>query len=200
MSEKRNIFQKVSDATGGVVTPANLLDVGAFALTVWAAPRLNTRKGVKGTAVSFVGDIVDGFVADVTGTRSDLGSAIDRVGDKVKSAITAPYIYKYRLAPRSLLGAVVLQNVGNASATAYDYFRNKDRQIVVENADRYAALANNVGIGLHLVAGELARDGYYREEKIARLLGSSIGWGGLSILGWRTPVKYWQQALGTYDK
>lgn len=198
MQEKRNIFQKVSDATGGIVTPANIMDAGAMALAIWAAPKLNTRRGVQGIAISFSGDVLDGPVAGLTGTRTDFGSKMDRGGDKIKSAITAPYIYKYKLAPTALLGAVVLQNVANAGAAVYDFFHNETRQIVVENKDRYAALVNNVGLGFHLVAGELARDGYYREEKAARTAGNLIGWGGLATLGWRTSRKYWQQARGTY--
>ncbi|HVV67226.1 MAG TPA: CDP-alcohol phosphatidyltransferase family protein [Candidatus Saccharimonadales bacterium] len=198
MPEQRNVFQKVSDATGGVITPANVMDAGAMALAVWAAPQLNTRKGIKGIAVSFGADVLDGFVAGMTGTRTEFGSTIDRAGDKVKSAVTAPYIYKYRLAPRALLGAVVLQNAANMGAAVYDFFHNETRQIVVEDRDRHAALANNVGLGLHLVGGELARDGYYREEKAARIMGNLIGWGGLATLGRRTSLKYWQQASSIY--
>ena len=86
---KRNIWQKIATRTGGVVTPANVMtDLG-----VWVVHKGlkdfqqgEKLKGVLEIATGHLFDAGDGFLADLTKTKSPLGEVHDAVADKVKEA------------------------------------------------------------------------------------------------------------------
>ena len=96
-------LQRLAAETGGVVTPANLLDVVALVGAWWAGPRLGSWKGYAVGAPSYFADLADGIIARRTGTVTPVGEIMDHVvGDKPKIFWAAWHIWRPRLADRPL--------------------------------------------------------------------------------------------------
>ncbi len=195
MTNEQTQLQRVAEATNGVVTPSNVIDAAAFGAAIKYAPELNTPKGIAWVAASYAADVIDGKIARMTGTTSELGAAVDAVGDKIKTAYVAYHIAKLDLVPRPLLGAVLFQNVANAGAKAYDAIRNDESKLTVSQAGKYGAFSNNLGAGLHVIATELDKTNPNRARQ-ARLAGDVVAWGGLAIFGMKATVGYWKEATG----
>ncbi|MEO8862825.1 MAG: CDP-alcohol phosphatidyltransferase family protein, partial [Candidatus Saccharimonadales bacterium] len=98
----KNTWQKISDATGTVVTPANAIDMLGFAGAKYGIDNLDSWKGIGLACASFMADAIDGKVARATGTQSELGEALDAAGDKVKLAYALVKIWQMDLAPKPL--------------------------------------------------------------------------------------------------
>ncbi len=105
-TDERNIFQKASDATGTIVTPANAIDAVAFVIALDGIKQHDTWSGIVKSGAGYAADAIDGKVARATKTQSDLGEAIDAGGDKIKLVYALAQIWKTKRAPRSLLTAV----------------------------------------------------------------------------------------------
>lgn len=193
MSAEHNNFQQIAEATGGVVTPANAIDAGAFALAAKFVPKLDSWRGIAAVAVSYASDVVDGKVARATGTSNELGAAVDAVGDKIKTTYAAYHIAKMNLASKPLLAAVALQNVANAGATVYDSLVNDKSKVDVSKAGKYSTFSNSLGIGLQVIGTELEKNDPQRARN-ARVAGAVVGWGGLAVFGVRATRDYWRQA------
>ena len=102
-------LQRLAAGTGGVVTPANLLDVVALVGAWWAGPRLGSWKGYAVGAPSYFADLADGIIARRTGTVTRVGEIMDHVvGDKPKIFWGAWHIWRLRLADRPLIATVAV--------------------------------------------------------------------------------------------
>jgi len=90
-TSKHNAFQKIAAATGGWVTPANIVTVIGFGIVVYGLVCLMNQQYWAGLILLAIGrllDIVDGIVADKTGTKSPLGETFDAVADKIGTLFT----------------------------------------------------------------------------------------------------------------
>lgn len=175
------------------MTPANVIDAGAFVLAAKFVPKLNKWEGITAVAASYASDVVDGKVARATGTSNELGATVDAVGDKLKTAFAAYHIYKMHLASRPLLAGVALQNIANAGATIYDSLINDKSQIEVSKAGKYSAFSNSLGIGLQVIGTELEKSDQLKARN-TKIAGAVIGWGGLAVFGAKATRDYWRQA------
>lgn len=87
----RNVFQKVSAATRGILSPANVITVIGLAAVVTGLDAILNGHIWVGLVLLAVGrllDIVDGAVADMTMTKSPLGEAVDATSDKIGTLLT----------------------------------------------------------------------------------------------------------------
>ena len=90
-TSKHNVFQKIAAATDGVATPANAVTVIGFGIVIYGLLCIMNEQYWLGLILLAFGrllDIVDGIVADKTGTKSPLGEIFDAVADKIGTLFT----------------------------------------------------------------------------------------------------------------
>lgn len=83
---KRNIWQHAAAATSGILTPGNIVSLLGLASIPWAIYLLGIRRPLLAGVVLVLGracDLLDGYLADKTGTKSRLGEAVDATFDKL---------------------------------------------------------------------------------------------------------------------
>jgi len=186
-------LQRLAAATGGVVTPANLLDVVAFVGAWWAGPRLGSWKGYAVGAPSYFADLADGIIARRTGTVTRVGEIMDHVGDKPKIFWAAWHIWRLRLADRPLIATVAVYNVANAAVTGYDMVRNAQPEVFPGRRAKWAMMTSATGLGVQVAATNVERT-HPRLAHVLRACGAISTYGGVAFLGIPTTVGYWRTA------
>jgi len=179
---ERNIFQNISDSTGTVITPSNIIDVASMVGSKYGIDRLDTWRGIGTALVSFGADMVDGKIARATGTQSALGEAIDAGGDKIRLAYAIGKIWQLDLAPKHLLVAVAIQNSLNTALTMVDRATNADEpQIHPSWWGKRAILLQQTGIGLHVIGSRLEKDEKLASSRFSKTAGSVLGYAGVAF-------------------
>ena len=187
-------LQRIAAATGGIVTPANLLDVVALGGAWWAGPRLGTWKGYAVGAPSYFADLADGIIARRTGTVTRAGEIMDHVvGDKPKIFWAAWHIWRLRLADRPLIATVAAYNVANAAVTGYDLVRNAEPGVYPDQRAKWAMMTSATGLGIQ-VAATNARRINPRLARVLHAAGAISTYGGVAFFGIPTTVGYWRAA------
>jgi len=82
---RRRQWQRLAARTGGVLTPGNLITVAGFILVLIGLVCILQHTywwGLALIATGRLGDILDGLIAEATGTKSPLGEALDATLDK----------------------------------------------------------------------------------------------------------------------
>ena len=189
----RSTLQRLAVATGGAVTPANLLDVVALGGAWWAGPRLGSWKGYGVGAPSYFADLADGIIARRTGTVTRVGEIMDHVGDKPKIFWAAWHIWRLRLADRPLIATVAIYNVANAMVTGYDLLRNAEPRVFPNRRAKWAMMTTATGLGVQVAATNAART-HPRLARALRAGGAISTYGGVAVFGIPTTVGYWQTA------
>src|SRR4051794_15939162 len=83
---ERNSWQRLAARTQGIVTPANLISLGGAAVVFYGLYLIAHSQIVTGILTVLAGraaDIIDGYIAHRTGTKSPLGEAVDVTIDKI---------------------------------------------------------------------------------------------------------------------
>lgn len=194
-----NVWQRVSDATGTVVTPANIIDTVGLAGAKYGIDHFDSWPGIFAAAASFLSDVVDGRIARATDTASPLGEAIDAAGDKAKLAYALYKIDQLQLAPRKLLGAVALQNSCNAVLTTADQVVHKDEHVLHPSwFGKRAMFLQQTGVGLHVIAAQMEKDAMPRGRQV-RSVANVVGWSGVA-LGVVATADYGKRFFGSLRK
>lgn len=126
---EQNIFQKVASKTNGVITPANLISLAGLTLTIQGARNISKKNDTKALVQIGLGralDVVDGYVADKTGTKSPLGEAVDATFDKLAVASCLPALRRRQIINRKFAGALAVQNLANSALTIVAKLRNQE--------------------------------------------------------------------------
>jgi phosphatidylglycerophosphate synthase len=199
MSAEQNFLQRTAEATHGIVTPANALDVVAFGLAVKYAPELDTKKGIAIVGAAFLADLADGLTARATGTVSEVGANLDPFGDKVKLGVAGYHIYKKKLASNTLLALVGTQSAANVGAAVYDHVNHRIIQhekprVKPDTKGKRSVFSNAFGLGLQVIGTEVAKTNLQRGRRF-RSAGAAIGYAGLALYGVRATRDYWRTAL-----
>ncbi len=177
----QNVWQKISDATNTVVTPANAIDLLGFAGAKYGIDNLDSWKGIAVASASFLADVVDGKVARATGTQSELGEALDAAGDKVKLAYALVKIWQMDLAPKPLLVGVAAQNGLNAGLTIADRIVNKEDPALHPSwYGKRAMFLQQAGVGLHVVGSQMEKD-EMRFSRGIKIAGTVLGAAGIAL-------------------
>jgi len=111
---ERSSWQRLAARTNGIVTPGNLVTVVGFGLSMWGVGELiggHTWWSLILLAVGRLLDIVDGSVAQATGTKSHLGEILDAAIDKAIIGVTVVAMFIAQVAPTWLLGLFLLPHV-----------------------------------------------------------------------------------------
>lgn len=93
---KRTAIQKTAAATHGIITPPNIISIIGLALVIYGVVALTQENFWIGFAALVIGrllDIVDGLVAQATGTKSALGEFVDASIDKIGTLLTIAALF-----------------------------------------------------------------------------------------------------------
>lgn len=194
----QNVFQRVAEATHGVVTPANVMDAVALLVGMKSASKLDTWRGIAELAGSYLNDLGDGAVARATGTVSDLGTLFDPVGDKIKTGFVVYCVAMRRQVDDDLLATVVAYNLATAGATVYDWLTHDKSRAEVSLPGKRSMFAGSLALGLQIIGNKVAEN----DETAGRVLkrtGKGVGYGGLSYYGGRAISGYWRAARSDRD-
>lgn len=86
-----NVFQKLSAATYGVASPANIITIIGLGTVIFGLSLVlqgNFWYGLVSIAIGRLLDVLDGMVAEATHTKSPLGELFDATADKVGTFLT----------------------------------------------------------------------------------------------------------------
>ena len=115
-----NIWQRIAVRTHGALTPGNLLSALGLVLVLWGLLLIVDQRDGWGLVVIGSGrlaDILDGLVADRTGTKSPLGELVDTSFDKISVLVAAVVFIVRDFTPWWLVLAIALQNVASILAS-----------------------------------------------------------------------------------
>lgn len=108
---ERNVFQKVAAATGGILTPANVISFIGLGLVVYGLILVINHDFWLGLVLLAAGrllDIVDGLVAEATHTKSPLGELVDASIDKIGTVLTVLALFIASVADWWAVAALLL--------------------------------------------------------------------------------------------
>ncbi len=112
----RNIWQQMAADTQGLVTPGNAFSIAGFGLVITGLWLVADRSLWEGTLlVSFgrMADVIDGMVAERTGTKSPLGRLLDADFDKIGALLALLVFTLVHVLPVWVAVAIATQNVAN---------------------------------------------------------------------------------------
>lgn len=95
-ANKRTTIQRIAFATNGIITPPNVITIIGLVIVLFGIFALLTGDYWTGLIALTVGrllDIVDGVIAQRTGTKSPLGELLDASVDKVGTVLTIIAFY-----------------------------------------------------------------------------------------------------------
>ena len=113
-TQDRNTWQRLASASKGVVTPGNVVTVLGLTLVILgliAIDRHDYWLGLILLAIGRLADLLDGWLADRTGTKSPLGEAADVLADKAATIFTLAVFFMDKLVPWPLLGLALLPHL-----------------------------------------------------------------------------------------
>lgn len=139
--DARNSWQRIAVATRGYGTLGNVITLSGLVLSLVGLWNLYDGKLVLGVwllATGRVADILDGYAAEHTKTKSRIGEALDAVTDKVIALIAIIVFITTHIVPLGPLLFVLLLSVTNIvlSTTA----RLRGRELHPSDAGKYAAI------------------------------------------------------------
>ncbi len=94
-ARNRNNWQRLAVYTHGIITPGNVISITGFILVVSGLIYVYRDQFIAGIIAISLGrilDIVDGVLADKTGTKSPLGEVIDASIDKLEIVLALPVL------------------------------------------------------------------------------------------------------------
>lgn len=102
----RNFWQQTAASTKGVVTPGNIISVTGFMMVIAGLVAVAAERywlGFTILALGRLGDVLDGWLAEITGTKSPLGEAVDATLDKAGTFITLVVLFTLQIVPGWIL-------------------------------------------------------------------------------------------------
>jgi phosphatidylglycerophosphate synthase len=107
-------LQGLAASSGGLVTVGNLVTVVGFSIVLIGMNEIIDQNYWLALSALIIGrflDVVDGWAADLTQTKSPLGELLDAGLDKVGTIMTIVILYSYRVAPWWILLALALPHI-----------------------------------------------------------------------------------------
>lgn len=118
-ADQRNIWQKIAVSTKGVVTPGNIISALGAGIVIAGFVQLDpdTDNLMLAAFLIMLGrsfDLLDGYAADRTGTKSHLGETIDAALDKVLLFMAVIFTLAYGLIPDVVLVILLVHGIFNS--------------------------------------------------------------------------------------
>ena len=111
---QRNRWQRLAAATNGVITPANAVTVIGLVLVVYGLIKIGRGSywvGLIAVAIGRLLDVVDGWLAQSTATKSPLGEIMDATVDKIGTFLTLIVFLTSGIGPRWIIVAVATPHI-----------------------------------------------------------------------------------------
>ena len=141
--EDRNVFERVAANTKGILTPGNIVSAAGTILTLSGISDVAKGKKAAGATKIIAGrtlDLVDGWLADKTGTKSATGEAVDASGDKIQIGYALFKLWKADVIDTPVAVSFGVQNAVNTFATVM--------------AKKHGAELHPSGAGKYVTAGQ----------------------------------------------
>lgn len=110
----RNMWQNLAVASNGVITPGNFVTSTGLVLVLIGLMQLLSGNLLSGAVLLTAGricDVIDGILADLTGTKSPLGESTDAVVDKIGTFLTLLVLFYTAAAPRWAVIVIILAQI-----------------------------------------------------------------------------------------
>ncbi len=194
--------QKLAAATGGVVTPGNILSVvgGVFVaaglIDVYQGKK--TRRGVWKIGIGRAIDVIDGIVADRTETKSPIGEAVDATIDKLAMAGIVAVFAKKNIISKRTAWHIITQNAANVAITGVA--RALDIDIHASAAGKQAMLLQGMTLGFNGLAAAAEEESETYKANQLRLIANiceigAAGMGARATAGYVRAVAVGRQPL-----
>jgi len=109
-----NRWQRVAVRTHGIGTPSNVVTLVGFVLVLIGLQQILTQNYLFGTVLLVTGrlcDILDGWLAELTRTKSPLGELLDAAIDKIVTILTVAIFFAAHISPAWVLIALVTPHI-----------------------------------------------------------------------------------------
>ena len=119
---ERNVWQRVAARTHGIVTPGNAVSIIGAMLAFLGMVLIYKGEvwpGLIALALGRLGDILDGYVADTTGTKSSVGETLDAGLDKATVFGVLVLFLALQIAPVWLVALLGIQQFAAALIGGY---------------------------------------------------------------------------------
>jgi phosphatidylglycerophosphate synthase len=196
MSAEKNVWQEIQHRTGGIVTPANVMDFAAINGVRKHAPELDTALGIAKVGFDWTEDLLNGPASRMTGTTGKLGEILDHVGDKIKLLITMWNLHELEILPRNVELITIGQQAASSAITAYDNLFHHPARTSVNVDGEHNMMGLATGISLHTIGAEFGRNGHPTAEQRLRITGSILTWGSALTVGRKSTLTLLSQARG----
>ena len=107
-------WQRLAARTHGIVTPSNAVTVVGLALALIGLHEILNKHYLPGTVLLATGrvcDVLDGWIAELTRTKSPLGELLDAGIDKTLTILAVVVFFAAHLAPAWALIALVIPHI-----------------------------------------------------------------------------------------
>lgn len=97
-----NVWQKLARSTKGIITPGNITTVLGFGLVIaglWQIYFHHYWLGIFTVSIGRLSDLLDGWLAEKTHTKSPLGESFDAVADKLGTLFTLAVLVLTHIVP-----------------------------------------------------------------------------------------------------
>lgn len=125
--QARNRWQKIASATHGYLTPGNVVSFVGAIVTIWGLILVGREQFAAGFVTVAAGrfcDILDGYVAHYTGTKSSLGEVVDAGFDKAVLFAAFATLIVADIVPFLLMLVLVVQQLIAAALGGYARVRH----------------------------------------------------------------------------
>jgi hypothetical protein len=181
----------------------NAISATGLGLVLYGARKFDTGKhthdahAVRTAIMMMAGgrllDLLDGKAARCLHQESDLGAAVDAVGDKCGMLAIGTAMARHNIIPKPVVGMIAAKNTVNAAATAY-YGLGHTEAIRTPKAGKLSMAADNVAVAAYM-AEKCARKGSKMERVAHTVAVGSVALG--AILGIAAAKDY---LTGNYAK
>lgn len=185
---RRNAWQKLAASTRGILTPGNILTVLGVVIVVFGLIEILDEHYWRGFFLLIVGrllDVVDGWAAEATSTKSPLGELLDASMDKLTTVMMIGVLYYIAIVPRWVLLALVAPHIFIAIIAIVAYVRQKRFHPSVAGKLSMAVLWVSL-IGLVALQTDIARSLEVMSLSVYALSGLSVIMGFYALVGYAT--------------
>lgn len=167
--EEQNRWQKIAGATDGLITPANLLGIASVPVFFKGALDYSKdrTKGLKLMAGALATDLIDGKIAEITGTKSKFGAGVDAVRDKVAGLAGLWAITKRGDMPKEVGGAIALHHSINSIISTVAW--SKGSQLSPSKEGKEAIAMESGAVALFALSAALKEKNHPRTSRLARV-------------------------------
>lgn len=154
--EQQNYWQRHAKRSNGWLTPGNAVSLCGFILVLGGLASLLYEQSWLGFALVVLGrcaDLLDGAVADKTGTKSPLGEAVDATFDKFELLFALIVFFVAGVIPLGAILAVAGVNLAIAVTSVRARFLKI--QLQPSRTGKVATAIQWFAISLYLLAGAL---------------------------------------------